>query len=491
VNDEARDPERLRLRTPATVARMCQRAVAANPTLRARAMKIQAHLVGSEEMLLRTVSDDVTHGFVEAAPMPFADPDFGHVPFWLNYPDDDQMQAVADLWRSVYGQLPPTRFTPETYGALVQTLRDVQFVGPDGSIFGDRKYELLDPGGVPMVGEYLWHYLLEDFAPFCTTPPIIRLEGSASDCVSIAIVGDWGTGAYPPAGPAADVMRHVVALAPDYVVHLGDVYYSGTADEERRHLLAGWGGAAGRSFTLNSNHEMYDGGHGYFEIALADPVFGAQNRCSYCALQFGTAPNGASWTILLLDSAYWSTSPLVSAGSLGNPDSSRPGAMAQLAFISSLDVPPEYVIVVTHHNPIAFDGSSIVDDGAGNNMWAQIAMTLGEPAAWYWGHIHNAIVYTSPIGGSACTKGRCIGHAAIPFGRASGLAGWAHPPAPQSKRVEWFAHTPNPDPATAPRVYNGFAYLTLGADGCVTEVFYDQTGQAVYRPAPYRLGVGH
>ena len=163
--------------------------------------------------------------------------------------------------------------------------------------------------------------------------------------------------------------------------------------------------------------------------------------------------------------------------------------MAQLDFIRSLALVPEEVIVVTHHNPIAYDGSSIVDDGAGNNLWSQVKTALGAPAAWYWGHIHNAVVYTSPIVGSAFTKGRCIGHAAVPFGPASGLADARNTPAADSKHVEWYADTPNPSPGTAPRVYNGFAFLTLSANGLVTEVFYDQTGQAAYRPMPYQLGV--
>jgi hypothetical protein len=452
--------------------------VAGNPKLQVHTARIQAHVVNSEDALLRTAQDPRTRGFVSAAPTPFADPDFAHVPYWLNHPDDDQKRATEELWKSAFGQLPPTQLTPQTYSALVNNFSAVLYVGPDGSIFGGDTYELLDPAAIPMIGEYIWHYFFEDFAPFNTTPAAVALKGSAADSVSIAIIGDWGTGPYTPGGPAGDVADKVKALKPDYVIHLGDVYYSGTASEIQTNLLDGWPGAAGRSFTLNANHEMYNGGHGYFETALTDPIFGAQNGCSYGALTFGR------WTILLLDSAYWSTSSLVTNGSICNPTSSRSGKMAQMDFIKSLALDPKNTIVLTHHNPISFDGISIVDDGAGNNLWAQVTTALGAPAAWYWGHIHNGIVYTTPIVGSVSTIGRCLGHAAVPFGHGSGLPPAENPP----KHVEWFSDTPNPDHATAPRVLNGFAYLTLTTSGRVTEVLYDQTGKDVFRPTPYQLG---
>src|SRR5205814_236051 len=44
----------------------------------------------------------------------------------------------------------------------------------------------------------------------------------------VAVVGDWGTG-LPDA--AAMVDRIVSDLSPDALIHLGDIYYSGTPDE--------------------------------------------------------------------------------------------------------------------------------------------------------------------------------------------------------------------------------------------------------------------
>jgi len=236
----------------------------------------------------------------------------------------------------------------------------------------------------------------------------------------LALVGDWGTGNYTPGGPALDVMNQIVKPKPDYILHLGDVYYSGTGDEERHNLLAAWPPEySGKSFTLNSNHEMYDGGYGYFHTTLPDPIFSVQNGTSYFVLNYGDASHGGPWTILVLDSAYWSTSALVTDGSITDPDSSCAGATAQVEFISAL-LSPKKVIVVTHHNPISYDGSEVVDDLQGNSLWEQVTNVLGEPAGWYWGHVHNAIVYSLPTAVSSHTRARCIGHGAIPFGPASG-----------------------------------------------------------------------
>ena len=281
--------------------------------------------------------------------------------------------------------MPRTRIDPLTQAELLRSVEFVLAVAADGGIFGDRTYELLDPAGLSILAEYIWHYFFEDFAPFIVKNVLIPLQGAASQKVRIALVGDWGSGDYSPAGPAGDVMSQIQKLQPDYVIHLGDTYYSGTANEEKTNLLAGWGGVSGKSFTLNSNHEMYDGGFGYFKTSLGSSLFGAQQGASYFALQYGDAAHGGPWTILALDTGYWSTSALVMDGSICDQTSSRHGSTAQLDFISHLGLSPQKVIVLTHHNPISYDGSSVVQDSSGNDLLSQVGHSLGEPAAWYGG----------------------------------------------------------------------------------------------------------
>jgi calcineurin-like phosphoesterase family protein len=60
--------------------------------------------------------------------------------------------------------------------------------------------------------------------------------GSSSIAINskakIAIMGDWGTGAQP----AISVLKQIAAAKPDIVIHLGDIYYSGTPAECREQL---------------------------------------------------------------------------------------------------------------------------------------------------------------------------------------------------------------------------------------------------------------
>src|SRR5207245_6113755 len=69
------------------------------------------------------------------------------------------------------------------------------------------------------------------------------------------------------------------------------------------------------SFALNSNHEMYAGGEGYFRALLADNRFAAQGGLSYFALE------NNQWLIIGLDTAYFArwSSRLYEKGALAEP----------------------------------------------------------------------------------------------------------------------------------------------------------------------------
>ena len=62
-------------------------------------------------------------------------------------------------------------------------------------------------------------------------------------------------------------MRCIGAQRPDVVIHLGDVYYSGTKDEMRDHFLdivREYLPAETQVFNLAGNHDLYAGGEGYY-----------------------------------------------------------------------------------------------------------------------------------------------------------------------------------------------------------------------------------
>jgi hypothetical protein len=106
------------------------------------------------------------------------------------------------------------------------------------------------------------------------------------------MAGDWGTGLYG----APKIADEIKKQGPfDLLMHLGDVYYSGTEEEVQERFLDIWPASAGKiNRALNSNHEMYSGGFAYFDLAL--PAFGQES--SYFAFQ------NTHWLLVGLDTAY-------------------------------------------------------------------------------------------------------------------------------------------------------------------------------------------
>jgi Calcineurin-like phosphoesterase len=332
-------------------------------------------------------------------------------------------------------------------------------VANDGTLLGTGKYESLDPGWAEAFAVWLEH-IPQKKGPFSNAPQVIQVP----DQISIAITGDWGTGdwrsssANNPA-PAIRVAAQIKASHPDFTIHLGDVYYSGTKDEEDHLLLDLWPHGTRGSFALNSNHEMYSGGTPYFTEALAAPTspFALQQQCSFFALE------NSNWIVVGLDSAYHSDEmQLYMHGSLGTDD-------IQLKFLREQVAKGKKIIVLTHHNGLTQDGSAPEKAVAGSpSLYVQIMQAFPQaatPAYWYWAHVHSGIAYSVQASSTRC---RCCGHGALPQGDASKIL-------KGNPRVEWFENVPANDPDIHQRVLNGFVLLTF--DGAtMTESFIDEGG---------------
>jgi hypothetical protein len=324
-------------------------------------------------------------------------------------------------------------------------------VGPDGVIWGTGKYEELDPGWAEAFAVYL-ESLLPMFGgkhPFMAAPQVIPIP----DDVQIGIAGDWGTGNWRTAAnpaPGTDVGKHMAFLQPHLTIHLGDVYYAGTSDQEQHLLVKLWPQGSIGSLALNSNHEMYSGAKPYF-AAISNPPFALQKGCSYFALE------NSLWVIVALDSAYFSPEAgLYMDGSLG------PDGGTQVQFLKQQAAKGKKVIVLTHQNGLTGDGSSAT------NLWKQVmtAFPVGTgPAYWYWGHMHAGIVYQAKMPGNILC--RCCGHGALPWGQASELTG--------NPNVLWYEDRSANDPDIPERVLNGFAMLYLNGPK-IEEIFYDENG---------------
>ncbi len=381
---------------------------------------------------------------------------------------------VIDTTHPILSRLldfPKTQITPALLLTWEAEIGDAGVDDYEGSLIALGKYENLDAAWVTALIYYLALKLgvreVSSLAPFGTTPATISAAG---DTVTIALVGDWGTGSWMDGSidcPALQVISQVKQLAPDYTIHLGDVYYAGTAgfldsDEEVSNFVNSWVAGSQGSFMLNSNHEMYSGAQGYFGKGLKAAPFAEQNNTSYFAIE------NDKWIVIGLDSAYYDQSPLFMNGALIDDD--------QINFIKDLDTANKTVIVLTHHNPTNIEGTGT----AQLTLWNDVTSALGRtPDFWYWGHIHNGIVYSDQsFAAQNGTKARCVGHSAIPFGVGYGLQ---NPDGSNKPSIEYFAHEllssayANTDAQQANRVLNGFALLTLKADS-IAEEFIDQTG---------------
>lgn len=340
----------------------------------------------------------------------------------------------------------------------------------EGSLIAISKYEQLDAGWVTALIYYLALKLgvreVSSLATFGTNPARVTVQG---DTIKIALVGDWGTGPWNDGGveyPALQVINQVKQLSPDFTIHLGDVYYAGTAgfldsDEELTNFVNLWVEGSQGSFMLNSNHEMYSGAQGYFGKGLKAPPFAIQQDTSYFSIE------SDKWVIVGLDTAYFDQSSLFMNGALTDEH--------QINFLSSLVTAGKKVIVLTHHNPTNIEGTLPI------GLWNQVTSALKRsPHFWYWGHIHNGIVYSDQsFPAQQGTLARCAGHGAIPFGVGYGLQ---NPDGSNKSSIEYFAHElmssafSNTDAQQSKRVLNGFALLTLTSES-ITEEFVDQTGQ--------------
>jgi hypothetical protein len=206
----------------------------------------------------------------------------------------------------------------------------------------------------------------------------------------IALLGDWGTGLYGAPACASSITADTDGY--DLLLHLGDVYYSGLDVEIQERFLDLWphnGSAISRS--LNGNHEMYTGGHGYFGLLLPK----LQQSSSYFALQ------NDYWTLIALDSAY-NQDP---GGQEGNLDQLQIDWLTKVIAAAG----DRKITLFSHHQPF-----SQLDPNQGPKLIAALQPFLEARriSAWYWGHEHRCVLYDPHP--AYRFQGRCVGHGGFP-----------------------------------------------------------------------------
>jgi hypothetical protein len=218
----------------------------------------------------------------------------------------------------------------------------------------------------------------------------------------VAVIGDWGTNLYGAPVSAGSIKR---IGGYELLLHLGDIYYSGTKTETKQRFLDAWPTDAGNvSRALNGNHEMYSGGFAYFDDIL--PKF--KQPSSYFAVQ------NSNWLLVGLDTAH----------------TDHALDVQQVAWLKLVvqKAGQRKVILFSHHQPFSpFDKQGRILQTALADLLQKKAV-----AAWYWGHKHDRIIYDKHQ--KFGLLGRCIGHGGIPAPRKTEVLG-----APADRRLSGIA----------------------------------------------------
>ncbi len=261
--------------------------------------------------------------------------------------------------------------------------------------------------------------------------PNPALTAKTTKLLTLFVFGDWGTGlslASKVAGSIRDQLEAGDNSRQRHVIHLGDAYYAGEPDEYTERMLPFWPVASGErnsigSWSLNGNHDMYSGGHGYFDTLL---------REDYLIRWHGDASGEPSsffliedqdWQVFGLDTS-WNT-PSLGSAIFGKPTLNDYGGQngvltkEQVTWMAKVRDQSKGCILLTHHQP----GSSRSNESQHADEAVALLKAGGVYAgidAWIWGHEHRGVVFkpkaqrTSKRLKDAPAFCACLGHGGIP-----------------------------------------------------------------------------
>jgi len=286
------------------------------------------------------------------------------------------------------------------------------------------------------------------------------MEDPVPDAARIAIVGDWGTGD----STARSVLSQIAQKHPDVVIHLGDVYYSGTDHEFQNYFYSIWQNMFGLpavnwgekpagivkpvTFTLAGNHDMYAGGKPYYAAIdmLGQPA-------SYFCLR------NQNWQFIAMDTGLHDNDPTKTSATFLED--------SEVAWVhDKIQTANGRKTVLLSHHQLFTTFEDIGGAKINATLQTQLQDILPQVTVWYWGHEHDFVVYPKFMNVLA----RCLGHGAVPVGfNQIGSADASVPFEPVRLSVD----------ADGGLFQHGYAIMDLnGAAATVRHYMFDPVSQA-------------
>lgn len=288
----------------------------------------------------------------------------------------------------------------------------------------------------------------------------------------VALIADWGTGT----DAAISLLKKAAALQPDVLVHLGDIYYSGTARECDFNFKRVVDTVLNRSethvavYTLAGNHDMYSGGAGFYALLASLNEGPLRQPASFFCLRC----NDDSWQFVAMDTGKNDHNPFDVTAVLTSLEKDEEDWLTER--IAEF---PGKTILLSHHQlfsalarigPPRPDGSFVAYNPYLAVSFQRFADAApGRIAAWFWGHEHALTVYEPYLG---LERGRCIGHGAVPvFTTQSQTVGPAPIVDPPTLRGD--VHL-----GSTGQIYlHGFTMIQFGEGGSAVATYYDSTAE--------------
>ncbi|WP_109483826.1 metallophosphoesterase [Paraburkholderia sp. C35] len=283
------------------------------------------------------------------------------------------------------------------------------------TIENNLRYNVCDPAWIKVIENYMQFFGPDGkraaipYRRANTIGPVtIPLKAGAT----IALIADWGTGT----DVAVDLLKQAALQNPDIVIHLGDIYYSGTPEECDANFRNIVDTVLARStkdvpvYTLSGNHDMYSGGAGYYGLIDTLNDHARRQPASFFCLR------NDDWQFIAMDTGLHDYNPFDGTEVLTfiEPDEEQ-WIVDRIAEFDGK------TILMSHHQlfsalsqigPLQAGGKLVAHNPKLLPSFQRFAQAARQPiAAWFWGHEHSLSIYQPYLG---LNRGRCIGHGAVP-----------------------------------------------------------------------------